>query len=263
MIGKIRTLNNKAFGLVMSLFVKSFADDPTLASRISELEDESFPQFLNEEPTWQQTQDAILKNFAHYHYFILNDENKTVGININVPLCWDGSPEDLPGYNELLLRCLEEYEDGAKPTALVGIFGAVAPDSQGQGITKLFLRQNSKLTRDHSMTNYLSPVRPAIKQFYPTFTFDEFLCWRDKNGGLIDPWLNSFVKLGAKNLGIAYDSITVTASLKKWTEWTGLEFPVSGDYVIPGGHRPLAVDAVEDTGRYGEDHLWFDIPLFD
>jgi hypothetical protein len=44
--------------------------------------------------------------------------------------------------------------------------------------------------------------------------------------------------------------------LDEWADWTGLVFPESGAYVIPGGLVPLDVDVEDDTGRYVEPHLW-------
>ncbi len=246
----------------MTLIIKSFADDPTLKTRVGELEDDSFPAFLNEEPTWQRTQNDILTVFDKYHFFVLDEKtNKAAAVSVSVPLAWDGEPGSLPGYNELLELCLKQNQEGQKPTALVGILGAVSPDFRGQGVTELFNKCSAQILERHGIDSYLSPVRPSIKQLYPNYSMEEFLSWRTPEGGLVDPWLNHFVKMGATNLGVAHDAITLSAPIQQWAEWTGMQFPVTGDYVIPGGHRMLRVNTETGTAEYGEDHLWFDIPL--
>ncbi|MEZ5929899.1 MAG: hypothetical protein R3C55_15640 [Parvularculaceae bacterium] len=248
----------------MTLIVKTFAEDPSLVGRLGELEDDSFPAFLNEEPTWLSNQTEILTRFSDFHFFILDsDTGEAAAVNVNVPLCWDKMPSDLPTYNGLLERCLVESRAGKHPTALVGILGAVAPKYQGHGISNLLLTATSKILHEHAISSYLSPVRPSNKQLYPNFSFDEFLSWRTDDGDLVDPWLNHFIRIGAQRLGVAYDAITMTAPLTKWTEWTGMLFPVTGDYVIPGGHRLLRVDREKGVATYAEDHLWFDIPFSD
>ena len=246
----------------MGLIIKSFADDPALKARVGELEDDSFPAFLNEEPTWQRTQDDILTVFDKYHFFVLDEEtDKAAAVSVNVPLAWDGESGSLPGYNELLELCLKQNQEGQKPSALVGILGAVSPDFRGQGVSELFNDGAAQLLQRYGIGSYLSPVRPSNKQLYPNYTMEEFLSWRTADGGLVDPWLNHFKGMGATDLGIAHDAITLSAPIAQWTEWTGMQFPVTGEYVIPGGHRMLQVDVDTGIAKYGEDHLWFDIPL--
>jgi GNAT superfamily N-acetyltransferase len=246
----------------MKFTVKTLEDDPSLRSRIGELEDDSFPRFLNEEPTWIETQDEILTAFARTHYFVLEEgTGKLAGLCINVPFAWTGEVDDLPGYNELLRRCLNERHARCVPTALAGILGAVAPEYQSQGVSRLFFGAAAAALEKLGLRNYLSPVRPSNKQSYPNFSIDDFLSWRTPEGELVDPWLASFVRGGSKMLGIAREAITMSASCAQWSAWTGMRFPVSGDYVIPGGHRLLEVDAGRGVGRYAEDHVWFDILL--
>jgi GNAT superfamily N-acetyltransferase len=246
----------------MKFAITTLAEDPSLRARIGDFEDDSFPKFLNEEPTWIKTRDEILSSFARTHYFVVDrDTGKLAGLCINVPFAWTGETSDLPGYNELLQRCLIERREAKVPTALAGILGAVAPEYQSQGVSRLFLGAAVEALGALGLRNYLSPVRPSNKQFYPNFSIDEFLSWRTPNGDLIDPWLASFVRGGSKMLGVAHDAITMTASCTQWSEWTGMRFPVSGHYVIPGCHRLLEVDVGRGIGRYAEDHVWFDISL--
>lgn len=243
----------------MKFVIKYFSESPDLASRISELEDETFPTFLNEEPIWQNNQADIMHTFANYHYLVLDEAGNVVGANINVPLAWSGDPHDLPSYNELLELCLAQHKAGLKPTALVGILGAVAPEYQGKGLAKLLMKTNTQTQRKYGFSYYLSPIRPAIKQLYPNYSLETFLSWRMSEGDLIDSWLNFFRKAGATELGIARDAITMEAPLEQWEQWTGITFPATGQFIIPGGHQMLNVDVSRNTGTYSEDHLWFDI----
>jgi hypothetical protein len=246
----------------MGLSIRSFAEDSTLKTRLGELEDDSFPAYLNEEPTWLATQEAILTEFADFHFFLIDDAtDKAAAVNVNVPLAWDGQGSSLPGYNELLELSLKQAREGRTPTALVGILGAVSPDFRGQGVSQLFNQTTAEVLARYGIGSYLSPVRPSNKQLYPNYTMEEFLSWRSPDGDLIDPWLNHFLRIGATELGIAHDAITLSAPIERWTAWTDMQFPVSGDYVIPGGHRMLRVDTATGTAHYGEDHLWYEIPL--
>ena len=57
------------------------------------------------------------------------------------------------------------------------------------------------------------------------------------------------------------DVTTVTGSLAQWTEWTGLQFPESGDYVVDGALRPVRMDRPANKGRYDEPLLWMEHPV--
>ncbi len=244
----------------MKIEVSVLADDPALAGRMAVLEDESFPAYLNEEPIWLRVRDRIFAEFAPYHLFLIDsDTGDTVGVSINVPFHWDESTPDLPTYNGLLTRCLDERVAGIKPTALCAILGAVTPNYRSKGVFKRVFSETRLLLERHGIRHFLSPVRPSNKHLYPNFGIDEFLAWRTPDGSLIDPWINSFEQQGAKFLAVAHDAITVTAPIAQWTAWTGMQFPVSGEFVVPGGHRLLRVDLPAGSAHYAEDHAWYSI----
>jgi hypothetical protein len=62
--------------------------------------------------------------------------------------------------------------------------------------------------------------------------------------------------MGATIIDVARSAQTMTGAVAQWREWTGLEFPVSADYVIPRGMSPLHVDLASDVGTYVEPNVW-------
>jgi hypothetical protein len=48
----------------------------------------------------------------------------------------------------------------------------------------------------------------------------------------------------------------MTGAVSEWEGWTGLAFPSSGQYVIPGGLSTLRIDRENDHGRYVEPNAW-------
>jgi hypothetical protein len=48
----------------------------------------------------------------------------------------------------------------------------------------------------------------------------------------------------------------VRATPGDWEQWTGLVFPVTGSYVVPGALAPLEIDLEQHVGMYVEPHLW-------
>jgi hypothetical protein len=48
----------------------------------------------------------------------------------------------------------------------------------------------------------------------------------------------------------------MTGTVREWEAWTGMVFPATGEYVIPGGLSILQIDIGEDSGTYTEPNVW-------
>ena len=59
--------------------------------------------------------------------------------------------------------------------------------------------------------------------------------------------------------GLAPRSMCVTGSREEWEEWTGLQFPEDGDYVVPGALVPVRFEG--GRGTYVEPNVWMRHPL--
>ncbi|HPI33463.1 MAG TPA: transferase, partial [candidate division Zixibacteria bacterium] len=51
-------------------------------------------------------------------------------------------------------------------------------------------------------------------------------------------------------------SMYIPGSIAQWEAWTGLTFPGSGEYVVPGGLAPVRVDRERDRAEYLEPNVW-------
>ena len=54
-----------------------------------------------------------------------------------------------------------------------------------------------------------------------------------RTGCHYDPWLRTHERIGGRDPRPAPRSMTVTGSREEWEEWTALQFPEDGDYVVP------------------------------
>ncbi len=61
---------------------------------------------------------------------------------------------------------------------------------------------------------------------------------------------------GAELIGIAPASMRITGSVGDWESRTGLRFPDSGRYVVPGALVPVEIDRERDEGVYVEPNVW-------
>jgi hypothetical protein len=50
--------------------------------------------------------------------------------------------------------------------------------------------------------------------------------------------------------------MTIAGTVADWEAWTGMAFPESGDYVVPGALTLVSVDREADRGTYVEPNVW-------
>lgn len=55
--------------------------------------------------------------------------------------------------------------------------------------------------------------------------------------------------------------MTVTGTVGEWEGWTGMRFPESGPYVVPGALCPVRMDLERDLGTYEEPNVWMRHPI--
>jgi hypothetical protein len=48
----------------------------------------------------------------------------------------------------------------------------------------------------------------------------------------------------------------IPGTIGEWEEWTGLEFPGTGSFIIPGALNPVTVDQEADSVLYIEPNVW-------
>jgi hypothetical protein len=50
--------------------------------------------------------------------------------------------------------------------------------------------------------------------------------------------------------------MTIQGSRAEWERWTGMKFPQSGQYHIPGALNPMHMDSEHNEGTYVEPNVW-------
>jgi len=49
--------------------------------------------------------------------------------------------------------------------------------------------------------------------------------------------------------------------MAEWETWTGMKFPVSGNYVVPNALQPVRIDREADLGEYYDPNVWMKHPV--
>ncbi|HET9516262.1 MAG TPA: hypothetical protein VFO77_00900 [Actinoplanes sp.] len=236
----------------------SLAERPDLAGAISQILASRWPTFmLAGRPGHEADLPQLLAANAAHQVLLVDGSDDVLGVGLSLPLTWDGSVADLPGGWDAVVSASDALlRDGAAPNMVSALSVTLTPQAAGRGLAADVVRAMLAAAVQAGAPGLLVPVRPVWKSRYPLIPLAEYVTWRNAAGEVFDPWLRLHLGLGAKVLGIAERSLTVTGSVGEWEDWTGLAMPGSGSYPIPGGIVPLQVDVGADRATYCEPNVW-------
>ena len=241
--------------------VYSYSERPELETRGDDLGGQ-WPAFIFHDPLLPKYYPPLYARWGAFQLYWCDDLDTTAAACGSVPLAWDGTVDDLPeGWDGALVRGVEGAERGVPPTALCALHVTVSPRHVGRGVSAMVVEEMCALAREHGFDALMAPVRPTLKSRYPRMPIEQYVCWRRGDGLLFDPWMRTHERLGARILKVADRSMTIVGTVAEWEAWTGLEFPASGSYVVPGALVPVRIDREADRGEYVEPNVWMVHPL--
>ena len=241
----------------MYLNVATLSRRPDLEDAAREIGASMWPEFMLQDPVADRYWDRLFAEFAEFQIVVCDSEDEVVAMGNTIPFAWNGLPERLPaGWDAVLEQGFHEREGGKSPTALSALLAIVARGHQGRGLSRTVLNAMRTVAAEHGLRSLLAPVRPTMKSNYPRVSVERYVAWVREDGELFDPWLRVHASLGAKVLGIAHRSMVISGKVAEWERWTDTIFPESGEYIVPGALRPVAIDLEKDLGIYEEPNVW-------
>jgi hypothetical protein len=237
--------------------LQSISEQPELVQVVEGVDAVAYPTFMHHSdltPLWP----AIYESFSDHQLALTDgDTGRHLAHGNMVPFVWSGTYSGLPrSAAEMVHLALEQKRRGMRPTAVGALQAVVNPADQGTGVSARMLQCMARLATMRGYASLFAPIRPNHKARYPLATLANYVRWTRADGLAYDPWQRVHLGLGATPVEIVSRWLSVTASVREWTDWTGLVFPESGAYVIPGGLVPLDVDVEDAIGCYVEPHLW-------
>jgi hypothetical protein len=224
---------------------------------LNELFAGAFPRFITADLEAKKYIGRVREWFTDLDIMLVDEHEVPVATGWGVPIRWNGKLPDLPaGYTDTTRRAVQDREHGVSPDTFVICGGIVSRGRTGQGLAGELVKALCDLAPPAGCTRVIAPVRPTLKPVYPLTPIDTFAWWTRDDGAPLDPWLRTHWRVGGKIIATAPSSQTMTGTVSEWESWTGMVFPSSGEYVIPGGLSILHVDRDEDSGRYVEPNVW-------
>jgi hypothetical protein len=239
----------------------TYAERPDLVDRYR-VEGEDFwgegMAWINHDPVCELFWGRLSEEFADYQFLVYDEASDRFLAHANtIPFRWDETREGLPdGVDGVLPRAFEQRAEGIVPNTLCALLAAIQPRVASTGLSRDLLEHIKVLARRSKLGTLVAPVRPNQKARYPLTPMERYVRWRRDDGLLLDPWLRTHERLGAQLYGICPNSNVFRGSVAGWESWTGLVFPDSGDYVVPGALALLQIDRENDEGVLVEPNVW-------
>jgi GNAT superfamily N-acetyltransferase len=217
----------------------------------------AFPAFITADQVAKLYIDRVRDLFPEFNIMLIGPDGIPVATGWGVPIKWNGEVEDLPtGYTDTTKRAVEGHEAGEEPDTFVICGGIVDPALAGKGFARELITALCDLAKDSGLRRVIAPVRPTMKSNHPMIPIDTYVQRLRPDGAPVDPWLRTHWRIGGRILATAPASQTMTGTIAEWQDWTGREFPSTGDYVIPDGLSTLKIDLARDEGVYVEPNVW-------
>lgn len=234
-------------------------DLPGYRRLAGDIGDASWPEFMMHDSIANEYWHELFDRFGEYQFALWDTEtNRMAAMGNSLPFRWDEDIFALPegGWDWVFVKAVEDHKNGVIPNIQSAIQIAIHPDYQSQGLSSTMVRGMRAIGRAKSFNHLVAPVRPNQKSKYPLISIDDYIKWVNDEGLPFDAWLRVHARLGAKILKPCHEAMTICATRTEWEKWTGLKFPQSGTYFIPGGLNPMEMNIEKDEGVYVEPNVW-------
>ncbi len=219
--------------------------------------DEVWPEFMLQDPVAHRYWMKFIELFREYQLLLVHEDDILAVVN-TVPLSFKESLDRLPdeGWDWGVEKSVRDHENGAEPNTLMGVQIVVNREHQGKGLSSAAVEEMKRIASGMGLERLILPARPSEKSRYPLIPIEEYITWKNEDGLPFDSWLRVHVRSGGEIIGVCSRAMQIPGSIAQWREWTGMEFPGSGSYIVPGALNPVSMDLESDRGLYVEPNVW-------
>lgn len=235
----------------------TFATRPDLIRPCGDFNSVVWAEFMLHDRVANDHWHHMEQSWPELQLVLLDADDTIVATGCASPLVWDGTDDGLPGgWDDQLLRAVADHEARRVADTLGAIQIVVDPARQGSGVAAVMIQGMRALARERRMRAVIACVRPTWKERYPLTPVERYATWRREDGLPFDPWIRLHERLGGRVTHASPRSMTIEGTVAEWESWTGMAYPESGDYVVPGAASVVTMDRDADLGTYHDPNVW-------
>jgi GNAT superfamily N-acetyltransferase len=240
------------------LEVTTLAERPDRLPLITTFDDPTVAPFLYQDPVSAALFPALVTRHPEYTLLAVErDSGRPAGMLCTLPFTAINGELPSGGYDAVLLSAAGHALAGTKGADVSALFATVRPDLRGRAVSGHLVERARRNAAALGHTALVAPVRPTQKQGHPLVPLERYVARRRPDGTAEDPWLRVHERAGGRFVAVAPHSMTITAPLHRWREWTGLPFDTAGPILVPGGLGPVLCDPERDVATYVEANAWY------
>jgi len=216
-----------------------------------------YPEFMMHDAIANKWFFQLYEKFPEFQYWLLDNE-EIVGIGNSIPIYWKDELDNLPdeGWDWALKKGFDDLKAGIEPNLLCGLSITINPKFQGIGLSAEMVKSMVQIGKNCKLDSLIIPIRPTIKKDFPQLDIKQYIVLKREDEQLFDPWLRIQEKLGGKIIKVCSKAMDIRGSVQDWKNWTGVNFPQSGNYKIEGALKTVEIDLEKDEGVYIEPNVW-------
>ena len=220
---------------------------------------EVWPEFMLHDEVANENWHELFDRFPDYQFALYDTEHhRAAGMGNSFPLRWNDSLENLPegGWDWAFQEAVRNHKQGMQPNFHCAIQIVVRPEYRSQRLSMPMVQAVRAVTKSKGLRALIIPLRPSEKHRYPLTSLDDYITWKAEDGLPLDAWLRVHARAGARIIKVCHKSKLIRGTRLEWEQWTGIKFPQSGEYIVPGALDPIAMDVEKDQGIYLEPNVW-------
>lgn len=232
---------------------------PDYRDLVRGLTKEVWPEFMLHDPVANELWHELLDRFPEYQLALYDSvEHRVAGMANSFPLRWEHDLASLPeeGWDWAFQQAVYNNKQGLSPNYHCAIQIVLRPGYRNHGLSTPMVEAVRSVTKSRGLPALIIPLRPSEKSSYPLTSLDDYITWTNEQGLPFDPWLRVHMRAGCRILKVCHESKKISGTPGEWERWTGIEFPQTGEYIVPGALNPIQINLERQEGTYIEPNVW-------
>lgn len=242
------------------LMAVNFKDRPDLIDPAQDICDAAWPEFMMHDEIVNEHWWQLYQDYPEYQFALVEPAGgKIAAVGNCIPMERRISPDQLDdgGLDWILKKvCERKARRSSSGRTLFALQIISTPAWRGKAVSTQTVEAMIAVGKAHGCSALYAPVRPNRKAMYPLTLMERYVNWKTGEGLPFDPWMRVHARLGAEVVKVCPESMYISGTVAEWENWTGLLFPESGEYIVPGALVPVMVNLAEDFGLYLEPNVW-------
>jgi hypothetical protein len=161
-----------------------YSEGPELWEGTDELFAGIWPEYNQHGQTLNHYWGQLYDVFPQWQFFLCDPgTGEVLAEGHTIPVAWDGSDAGLgPGIDAAIAAGFQLRAAGGQPDCMCALAAEIPARHRGRHLSGVLLQAMSGLAREAGLNHLIAPVRPSLKDRYPTIALERYARWTAPTG---------------------------------------------------------------------------------